>query len=108
MNHKQNTDQQDQGLVAKRHATNETAVVEVYGRSGKIFCRMNNLSTSGAFLEILNATFTPKQGDFVRVTVNLKQISKSHTVHGQIIWCRGLGLGISFVKDKDLVKKIIK
>lgn len=93
---------------AKRHITNEPAIVEVYGRTGKIFCRMNNLSTSGAFFEITNSYHTPRQGDVVRVTINLKQLNKTHTVHGQIIWCRGLGLGVAFIKNKDLYKKIAK
>ncbi|MBY0451627.1 MAG: PilZ domain-containing protein [Bdellovibrionaceae bacterium] len=93
---------------AKRHVTNEPAIVEVYGRTGKIFCRMNNLSTSGAFFEITNSYHTPRQGDVVRVTVNLKQLGKTHTLHGQIIWCRGLGLGVAFIKNKDLYKKIAK
>lgn len=94
--------------VAKRHATNETAFVEVHGRTGKILCRMNNLSKTGAFFEIVNSHFTPKQGDLVRVTINLKQLNKTHTMHGQIIWNRGLGLGIAFLKSKDVLKKISK
>jgi hypothetical protein len=67
---------------------------------------MNNLSTTGAFFEIVNSHFTPKQCDLVRVTINLKQLNKVHTLHGQIIWNRGLQLGISFLKSKDVLKKI--
>jgi hypothetical protein len=95
-------------MIAKRHTTNESAFVEVQGRNGKILCRMNNLSTTGAFFEILNSHFIPKQGDLVRVTINLKQLNKVHTLHGQIIWNRGLGIGISFLKSKDILKKISK
>lgn len=94
--------------IAQRHTTNETAFVEVQGRAGKILCRMNNLSKTGAFFEIVNSHFTPKQGDLVRVTINLKQLNKTHTLHGQIIWNRGLGLGIAFLKSKDVFKKIHK
>ena len=108
-NSNQNDDAADLGLPsAKRHVTNEPAIVEVYGRTGKIFCRMNNLSTSGAFFEITNSYHTPRQGDVVRVTINLKQLGKTHTLHGQIIWCRGLGLGVAFIKSKALYKKIVK
>lgn len=94
--------------IAERHSTNETAFVEVQGRTGKILCRMNNLSKTGAFFEIVNSHFTPRQGDLVRVTINLKQLNKIHTLHGQIIWNRGLGLGIAFLKSKDVLKKIAK
>lgn len=94
--------------VATRHQTNEAAIVEVHGRAGKILCRMNNLSKTGAFFEIVNSHFTPRQGDLVRVTINLKQLNKTHTLHGQIVWNRGLGLGIAFLKSKDVLKKITK
>ena len=82
--------------------------MEVYGQTEKIFCRMNNLSVSGAFFEITNAKYTPKKNELVRMTVNLKQLGKTYTLHGEVIWSRGLGLGISFIKQKDLFKKVSK
>lgn len=93
---------------AKRHLTNETAFLEIYGRSGKILCKMNNLSTTGAFFEIVNSHITPRKGDVVRITVNLKKLNKSHVLHGQIIWNKGLGIGIAFMKTQDLVKLVVK
>jgi hypothetical protein len=94
--------------VAKRHNTKETAIIEVYGHTEKIFCRMNNLSTTGAFFEIITANYTPKKNQVVRISVNLKQLNKTYTLHGEIVWSKGLGLGISFIKQKDLFKKIAK
>lgn len=94
--------------AAKRHLTKETAVMEVYGQTEKIICRMNNLSKTGAFFEIVNATYTPKKNQVVRITVNLKQLNKSYTLHGEVVWSKGLGVGVSFVKPKDLLKKIAK
>ena len=96
------------GPVAKRHQTKETAIMEIYGQTDKIFCRMNNLSTSGAFFEIVNAKYTPKKNQVVRITVSLKQLGKSYTLHGEVVWSKGLGVGVSFVKQKDLFKKIAK
>jgi Tfp pilus assembly protein PilZ len=104
MNEKTNTD-----LIAKRYSTQEPARIEVYGRQEVLFCRMNNLSSTGAFFEISHATKnTPRIGDLVQVTVNLKQVSKTHIVNGEVIWCKGLGLGISFIKQKELIKKLAK
>lgn len=108
MDHKSNSTPLNDGLAAVRHKTNESAVVEIYGRTGKIYCRMNNLSMTGAFFEITNSILTPRQGDLVRVTVLLKQIGKSHILHGHVIWIKGKGLGISFAKNTELYKKLLK
>ena len=95
-------------LKAKRHTTREHVTVEVYGKSGKTHCRMSNLSVTGAFLEIMNTGYHPKKGDVVRVTINLRQINKTHTLHGEIVWNKGLGLGVAFLKQQDVFKKLVK
>jgi PilZ domain len=105
MEQKQNS---PQSAPAKRHLTNESAVIEIYGRSGKILCKMNNLSVTGAFFEIVNSQMTPKQGDLVRISINLRKLNKTHNMHGIIVWSKGLGVGISFMKTEDLVKLVAK
>ncbi len=87
---------------AKRHPTKELAILEVYGRTFKINGRLANLSVTGAFLELTSSNYQPKQGDLVRITVPLQKLNKTYTLHGQVIWSRGMGLGVSFLKDKDL------
>ena len=89
-------------LSAQRHSTKEFATVEIQGRTLKIQCRLSNVSQTGAFLEIINASLTPKKNDIVRITVHLRQINKVHVIHGQVIWSRGLGIGVSFLRNKDL------
>ncbi|OFZ31554.1 MAG: hypothetical protein A2622_02935 [Bdellovibrionales bacterium RIFCSPHIGHO2_01_FULL_40_29] len=90
----------------KRYQTKEHAQIEVYGRMGKIYCRLTNLSTTGAFLEIINSKYMPKQGDLIHVSVILRQLNKTHTLDAEIIWCKGLGLGISFVRKEQLFEKL--
>jgi hypothetical protein len=101
-------DSLESALKAKRHYTREHATVEVYGKSGRVHCKMNNLSTTGAFFETINTGYTLKQGDIVRVTINLRQINKTHTLHGEVVWNKGLGLGVAFIKQKDVFKKLAK
>ena len=91
---------------AQRYNTKEMAQIEVYGRMGKVFCKLGNLSESGAFLEIINSNYIPRSGDLIRITVMLRQLNKTHIVDGEIIWARGLGLGINFLKKKNLVEKL--
>jgi hypothetical protein len=91
-----------QNIVAKRHQTKEMAVLEIHGRTLKIQCRLSNLSITGAFLELTSFNYLPRQGDLVRMTVNLRQVNKTYKLNGQVVWSRGLGLGVSFLKDKEL------
>lgn len=98
--------QQQPATPMKRFTTKELAQLEVYGRMGKVFCRMSNLSKSGAFFEIINSNFNPKVGDLVRITVLLRQINKTHIIDAEVVWSRGLGLGLCFIKKNDLVGKL--
>ena len=91
---------------AKRFFTKELAQIEVYGRMGKVFCKMANLSQSGAFFEIINSNYMPRSGDLVRVTVLLRQINKTHILDAEIVWCKGLGLGLNFLRKDQLMEKL--
>lgn len=92
--------------IATRYMTQEMAVLEVYGRIGKITCKMSNLSKSGAFFEIVNSSFIPKKGDLVRVSVNLGQIKKRYNLEAEVVWCRGLGLGVNFIHRDRLLEQL--
>ncbi len=93
-------------LSPKRFFTKENAQLEIYGRLGKIYCRMTNLSQTGAFLEIVNAKYTPKPGELLRMTILLRQVNKTHTIDAEIVWSKGLGLGINFIKKDQLFEKL--
>lgn len=90
----------------KRFPTREPAHIEVYGRFGKIYCKMGNLSKKGAFFEIISSNFIPRKGDLVRITVNLKQLNRNHTLDGEVIWCKGLAMGLMFLKQEILYQKL--
>ncbi len=100
------SDNSSSPAISKRFPTKEHAQIEVYGRSGKIFCRLVNLSASGAFLEIINSKYTPQQGDVIRVSVTLRQLNKYHNLDAEIVWCKGLGLGICFLKKNEIYEKL--
>lgn len=91
---------------SKRFYTKELAQLEVYGRMGKIFCKMANLSQSGAFFEIINSNYIPRTGDLVRITILLRQLNKTHLLDAEIIWCKGLGFGLSFLTRESLLSKL--
>ncbi|MFZ3228626.1 MAG: PilZ domain-containing protein [Pseudobdellovibrio sp.] len=93
-------------MPPKRFPTKEPAQIEIYGRFGKIYCKMGNLSKKGAFFEIISSNFMPRQGDLVRITVNLKQLGRSHILDGEVVWCKGLGMGVMFIKQDLLFQKL--
>jgi hypothetical protein len=100
------SEQSNSTARAKRFDTKELAQLEIYGRMGKVFCKMSNLSESGAYLEIINSTYIPRSGDLVRVTVLLRKINKTHIINAEIIWARGLGLGLNFLNRNTLMQKL--
>lgn len=95
-------------MSAERFVTKEIAHVEVYGRHvKKIVARMVNVSSTGAFLEMSQTDYLPREGDMVCVTVHLTTLKKSRVVHAQVVWNRGLGFGIQFMGRDELVTKMI-
>ncbi|MBC7742679.1 MAG: PilZ domain-containing protein [Bdellovibrionaceae bacterium] len=102
----QDFNSQETESTSQRYVTQELAQLEVYGRQGKVFCKMANLSSSGAFFEIINSNYMPRAGDLVRITVLLRQINKTHVLDAEIIWCKGLGLGLNFIKKHELIRKL--
>lgn len=95
-------------MSAERFVTKEIAHIEVYGRHvKKIVARMVNVSSTGAFLEMSQTDYVPKEGDMVCVTVHLSSLKKSRVVHAQVIWNRGLGFGIQFMGRDEIVTKMI-
>lgn len=100
------TTTENSATKAKRFLTQELAQIEVYGRIGKVFTKMGNLSTSGAFFEIISSNYMPRMGDLVRLTINLRSIKKVHVLDAEVIWCKGLGLGIQFLTPEQFRKRL--
>ncbi len=100
------TNTENSATKAKRFLTQELAQIEVYGRIGKVFTKMGNLSTSGAFFEIISSNYMPRMGDLVRLTINLRSIKKVHVLDAEVIWCKGLGLGIQFLTPEQFRKRL--
>lgn len=97
----QNTQQ-----VARRFVTQELAHIEVYGKNGRIMTKMSNLSMTGAFFEVISPNFSVKKGDIARVTVNLKSLNRTHMVDCEVVWSKGLGVGVQFLKRDELQEKL--
>lgn len=94
-------------MSARRYQTFENAHVEVYGRMGTLVAKMKNLSATGAFLELTSGEYIPHNGDFLHVTVNLNSVGRSHTFDAEVVWNRGLGFGVQFVKKEQLLDKML-
>ncbi|MNS78950.1 PilZ domain protein [compost metagenome] len=92
---------------AKRHATKEKANIEVYGHRGILQASLKNLSGTGAFLEVAQGDYIPQKGDLVNVTVNLDRINRTHNVDAQVIWCKGMGLGVCFISKDEVLERMM-
>ena len=94
------------GQPAKRYLTQELAKIKIYGQADKVICKMANLSTSGAFFEIISSNYIPRMGDVIRLTINLRSIKRVHVMNGEVIWSKGLGLGIQFLTTLAMQQKL--
>lgn len=93
-------------LPARRFSTQEMAQIEVFGKDGKILTKMGNVSYTGAFFEVISSNFMPQNKDIVRITVNLRSVNKTHVIDAEVVWSKGLGLGVQFLNRDQLNTKI--
>lgn len=93
-------------LAAQRFQTQEPARVEVYGKTEAFLCKMSNLSTSGALLEILSSENMPEVGDLICVTISLRHLNKTHVLNGEVIWRKNQNMGVAFITHKALLQKL--
>ncbi len=96
-------------MSSLRFETKELAHIEVYGRHhGKMVAKLKNVSSSGAFFELAQSEYVPRRGDMLCVTVHLTSLKKSHVLHAEVVWGRGLGFGAQFVAKEELVTKMLQ
>ncbi len=93
--------------IARRFTTHEIATIEVFGRMETLHGTMKNLSRSGCFLELTKGEYIPQEGDCVRIILPLKTLNKTRNMFGQVVWKKGLGFGLSFIKKEDISKKML-
>ncbi len=94
--------------LSRRYTTLETVKVEVYGRMGTLVAKMKNLSTTGAYFEISAGEYTPQAGDFLHVIATLANVGKSHAFDAEVVWHRGVGFGVNFIKKDQLLDKMLQ
>lgn len=92
---------------SKRYVTREQAHVEIYGHIGIVSAQLRNLSQTGAFLEIAKGGYVPKKGDLLSLTVKLDTLKKSHNVAAEVIWSKGLGMGICFISKDEVLERMM-
>jgi PilZ domain len=102
-----NNTMQEPKPTAKRYRTQELVHVEICGRHDKIFCKLENLSTTGSSLKILSAKIMPRIKDVIKIVVDLKSLNKTHVKYAEIVWINGLDLGVVFVAAENAQKRII-
>ncbi|UOF01017.1 PilZ domain-containing protein [Bdellovibrio bacteriovorus] len=93
--------------AAKRFLTRETAQIEVYGHVGLLVASLRNLSETGAFLEVAKGDYVPKKGDLLNMTVNLDTLDRIHNVAAEVVWSKGMGLGICFINRDQVLERMM-
>lgn len=93
--------------TAKRYTTKEKAQLEVYGHIGTLVANVRNLSQTGAFLEVSYGDYVPQKGDLLNMTVKLDSLQREHNVAAEVVWSKGLGLGVCFINKDDVLERMM-
>lgn len=93
--------------TAKRFRTKEKAQIEVYGHVGTLTAQLRNISQTGAFLEVSQGDYVPQKGDLLNLTVQLDSLKRTHNVAAEVIWSKGLGLGICFIQKDQILERMM-
>lgn len=93
--------------VARRFMTNESANIEVFGRSENILGVMKNLSVTGCYLELAKGDYMPREGDCIKLTLPLKTIRRTRYLFGQVVWNKGIGFGVTFVNKDEISTRML-
>lgn len=92
---------------AKRFLTKERAHIEVYGHIGILEAELKNLSITGAFLEVSQGNYVPQKGDLLNMTVKLGSLQRTHNMAAEVVWSKGLGLGICFINKDQVLERMM-
>ncbi|MFM6930470.1 MAG: PilZ domain-containing protein [Bdellovibrio sp.] len=93
--------------TSKRFKTKEKALIEVYGHIGTLAASLRNLSQTGACLEVSHGDYIPKKGDLLNLTVELKSLHRTHNMAAEVIWSKGMGLGICFIGKDEILERMM-
>ncbi len=94
--------------ISERYMTFEDATVEVYGKSSDFVSIMKNLSKTGAMFQAKDSRPIVRKGDFVRITIQLEQLSRTHTLNGQVVWESGSEFGVNFITEQQLFSRMMQ
>ena len=93
--------------VAVRYDTKEKAVIEIYGKSGVVVARLQNLSQTGARITWEDKAFDLQKGELIRLVVNLKSLKREHKMNAEVVWARKSACGVHFINTEELVEKMV-
>lgn len=97
----------------RRFKTHQNAKVETYLTAESLDSKMFNLSMGGAYVEFAGKP-TIGVGDIIRIQVPLQDLERRHQMNAKVVWTTrkgsysgGFGVGVRFVKDKDVYRQLM-
>jgi hypothetical protein len=94
--------------IAERYKTQETASLEIYGKSNKLVAIVKNLSLTGAGIEWLKGNTQLNSGDIVRVLVDLRSVKKTYSLNAEVVWSIGNKGGVHFISSEQVLQKLMQ
>jgi Tfp pilus assembly protein PilZ len=98
----------------RRFKTHQPAQIETYLTAETLDSKMFNLSMGGAYVEFAQRP-SIGIGDLVKIQVPLADLSRRHQMNAKVVWTTrkgtysgGFGVGVRFIKDKDVYRQLME
>ncbi len=100
--------------IHRRFYTNQQAKIESFSGGEEQKAKLFNLSRGGAYFESSEMS-EYKNGDLLRLTVPLKDLSRLYNIDARVVWNtkKGMwsgepGVGVEFVKGTDVYRNLLQ
>lgn len=91
----------------KRYRTYAKVRCQKYGSGSAALMILNNVSKTGARLNLITAASEFLKGDILRLIVELDAINKKRIVNAEVVWSKEGALGVSFLSPDLVVSKLL-
>lgn len=87
---------------AKRYQTNEQVSIQIVGKLSYFSARIENLSETGAALQMMSGSFLFTKRTLLKLTLNLGSIGKSYEIFAKVVWIKNTLVGVKFINKSEV------
>lgn len=95
-------------LPEKRYNAHAKVRCQKYGNSNDSLMMLENISKTGARLNLVSPMTDFTKGDILRLEIDLDSIQRVRVVNAEVIWSNAGAVGVSFVQPDKVYSKLLQ